>query len=108
MQNPQTDPGLRVVQLVSEMVEYRNEAISVLSRDLKRGIVHLHREQSVNQHTDQFKELKGIIDQISRLIADNNFDVNQLKFSLAQPPEKENTPAEPEKSGQLHNIHYIQ
>ena len=92
----------------SEMIEYRNAKISALSWNLKRGIVQLHRERSLKLHTEQYKELKGFIDQISRHITDNDYDINHLQIFLIQSPEKVIYPPEPGKTGQIPDIHYIQ
>ena len=58
MRNLQKNPRLRALQLVRTMIEYRNAEISTLSRNLKRGIIHMHRERSMKKHAEQFKELK--------------------------------------------------
>jgi len=108
MQKPQRDSKLRAVQLVREMIEYRNAKISELSWNLKRGIVQLHREQSLKLHTEQYKELKGFIDQISRHITDNDYDINHLQIFLTQSPEKAIYPIDAEKTETPNAIHYIQ
>ena len=106
IQNLPRDSVLRAVQLVREMIEYRNAEISALSWNLKRGIVHLHRKQSSEQHAEQYKELKGIIDQISRHISDNDYDINHLHIFLTQCPEKPIYPVDPVDNA--HDLHYIQ
>ena len=106
IRNPPRDPGLRAVQLVREMIEYRNAEISALSWDLKRGIVQLHRKHSFEQHVDQFKKLKEIIDQISRHISDNDYDINHLQILLTQAPEKAIYPIN--TVNKAHDLHYIQ
>ena len=105
---PQRDTRLKAVHLIREMIEYRNVEISVLSGNLKRGIVKLHRERSSKQQTEQYKDLKGIIDQISRHISDNDYDMNHLQIFLTQSPEKAIYPLEAEKTETSNAIHYIQ
>ena len=108
MWRPQRDARLKAVHLIRDMIEYRNVEISALSWNLKRGIVKLHREQSSKQQTEQYKELKGIIDQISRHISDNDYDINHLQIFLTQTPEKAIYPIAPEKTETSNAIHYIQ
>ena len=108
MWRPQRDARFKAVQLIREMIEYRNAEISVLSWNLKRGIIKLHRERSSKQHIEQYKELKGIIDQISRNISDNDYDINHLQIFLTQSPEKAIYPIEAEKTETSNAIHYIQ
>jgi hypothetical protein len=108
MWKPQRDAKLKAVQLTREMIEYRNAEISALSGNLKRGIIRLHRERSSKQHSEQYKELKGIIDQISRHISDNDYDINHLQIFLTQTPEKAVYPTDTEKTEPSNAIHYIQ
>jgi hypothetical protein len=108
MWRPQRDARLKAVQLTREMIEYRNVEISALSWNLKQGIARLHRERSSKQHTEQYKELKGIIDQISRHISDNDYDINHLQIFLTQTPEKAIYPTDTEKTEISNAIHYIQ
>jgi hypothetical protein len=105
---PQRDARLKAVQLTREMIEYRNGEISALSWNLKRGIIRLHRERSSKQHIEQYKELKGIIDQISRHISDNDYDINHLQIFLTQTPEKAIYPTDTERTETSNAIHYIQ
>jgi hypothetical protein len=90
------------------MITYRNAEISALSWNLKRGIVQLHRERSSKQHSEQYKELKGIIDQISRHISDNDYDIDHLQIFLTQSPEKAIYPTDPVNAEIPYAIHYIQ
>ena len=107
-QSAHRDTNLRTVQLVSEMIEYRNGEIDELTRDLKLGISRLHREQVHQKHFDQLKELTETLRRISLHISDNNFDIDHLQIFLTPSPEKVMCPSEPEKIEQVQDVHYIQ
>jgi ribosome-binding ATPase YchF (GTP1/OBG family) len=104
----QRDARIKAVQLVKEMIEYRNAEITTLSRNLKQEVARLHRERSPKQHIEQYKELKEIIDQISRHISDNDYDANHLLIFLTQTPEKAVYPVDAGKTEVPDAIHYIQ
>lgn len=108
LQESRGDTGLRAVQLVKEMIEYRNAEITSLSRSLKRGILTLHREPSVKRHTDQVTELRNTLDQISRLISDNDYDINYLQIYLLHPTYNVTSPSDTVNTGPARDTDYIQ
>ena len=108
MRESRRDTGIAAVQMVREMITYRNTEITALSKTLRKGIVHLHRERSIQHHTEQVKKLNEILEQISRLITDNDYDIFHLNFSHTQvgkPVKYETGDARIESS---HDLHYIQ
>jgi hypothetical protein len=108
LQESRKDPGLRAVQLVKEMIEYRNAEITALSRSLKRGILHLHREPSVKRHPDQVTELRKTLDQIARLIADNDYDISYLQIYISHPTNMVTASSEPVNPEPTRDMAYIQ
>lgn len=108
VQRPYKNTRVQAVQIIKDMIEYRNKEISNLTWTLKQSIVRFHREKSPKHHIEQFKELKGIIDQISRHISDNDYDVNHLQIFLTQSPEKVIYPVDSEKTESYDTVHYIQ
>ena len=109
MRGAHMDTGLLAVRMVKEMMKYRNAEITALSKTLKKGIIHLHRKHSIEQHTAQATELNGIVEQISLFIDDTDFDIYHLHFSRTRHAGKYidysngNTTKEPS-----HDLHYIQ
>ncbi len=102
------DARFLAIQMVREMIEYRNEEMSSLSSKLKRTIAQFHRERSPKQHLEQYKDIKSIMDQISRHISDNDYDINHLQIFLTQSPDKVIYPINAEKTESSETIHYIQ
>ena len=108
IREPRRETGLPAVRMVRQMITYRNEEITALSKKLRKGIIHLHREHSIKKHAEQAKDLTEIIDQISRLISDTDYDIYHLNFCHTQASKPMKYSIGDAKNVSSHDLHYIQ
>ena len=102
------DRKMTTINLIADMIEYRNVEIAQISQEIRQGIWLLHRELITENRVRQANTLSALTDRLAQLIADNEYDTGSLQVFLEHDDRKKTSAEQHLAEGGIGDLHYFQ
>ena len=102
------DQRVKAVDLIADMIEYRNTEISQISREIQQGIRILHGELIPGNRVRQANTLAALTERLAQLIADDEYDTGSLQQFLEHSEMKTELLALNHAEESISDLHYFQ